>query len=128
MRARYEAGTPLAVSLGWFLAEANDDRVDFRWQTATETGTAGFNLLAVTANGNGQLNEALIPSTVIDAVTPTDYAFSAVTHAASFLLQEVKVSEGTRHHGPFTIGIESGAHAGSGGSGDNRVWLPLITR
>ncbi len=42
---------PLAITLGWVLAEAEDDLVHFRWQTVTESGVAGFNVLAVTARG-----------------------------------------------------------------------------
>ena len=42
---------PLAVTLNWFLAEPDGDVVNFQWQTGSETGTAGFHLLAKTADG-----------------------------------------------------------------------------
>ena len=62
-----EASTPLSVILGWFLAQRNGDVVEVRWQTATETGTAGFHVLTATDDGNTvRLNQDLIPSPVID--------------------------------------------------------------
>ena len=122
------SNSTLVVTLGWFLAERDGDRVDFRWQTATESGVAGFNMLAVTDNGTVQLNEALIPSTVIDSVTPTDYAFSAATDATSFVLQEVEISGAITNHGPFTIGVESGAYNEVDDADSHKIWLPLMMR
>ena len=122
------SNSTLVVSLGWFLAEAHGDRVDFRWQTATETGTAGFNILAVTERENIQLNESLISSTVIDSVEPTDYAFSAATDATSFLLQEVEITGSLHTHGPFTIGVESGAYSSVDATDSYQIWLPLLMR
>ena len=65
------------VTLGWFLAAGNGGTVNFRWQTATETGTAGFNVLAVTEGGRSSWIVELIPSKVIDSVEPTNYSVSA---------------------------------------------------
>ena len=45
---------PLAVTLGWLLAERQGEVVDIRWQTDTETGTIGFNLLAMSESGLDQ--------------------------------------------------------------------------
>ena len=81
-----EASTPLAVTLGWFLAQRNGDVVEVRWQTATETGTAGFHVLAAADDGDTvRLNQELIPSPVIDSITPTDYELTIQTDATHFL-------------------------------------------
>ena len=125
--AFFNGSNPLAVTLGWFLAQRNAEAVDIRWQTATETGTAGFNVLAVTEGGKVRLNNALIPSAVIDSVAPINYAFSAVTDAGRFYLEEVSVDGGVTEHGPFDVGQEYGSYAVP----DNlevspMVWLPMI--
>lgn len=82
---------PLAVSLSGFHAQQNESFVDFQWQTATETGTAGFNILAEIEANTIQLNGELIPSPVIDSVTLTDYRYLATTDATTFYLQEVGI-------------------------------------
>ena len=120
---------PLAVSLGWFLAERSGDVVSFRWQTATETGTAGFNLLAVAESDRIRLNGDLIPSSVIDSVEPTDYEYAAATDAIRFYLQEIKVGGGASEHGPFDLGTAYGNHTGSVDIEDMQsLWLPMIVR
>ncbi len=127
--------TPLAVTLGWFLAERNGENVDVRWQTATETGVAGFHLLAVTQSGNQRLNADLIPSTVIDSVTPTDYQLAVQTDATHFLLQQVGIAGDVTEMGPFELGVAFGdrSEAEPSGPGENRpdaagrrIYLPLI--
>ena len=125
------ADGPLAVTLSYFHAQADGETVEFTWQTATETGTAGFNLLAVTEAGLVQLNHELIPSPVIDSVTPTDYAFEAAIEAISgatrFILQEVGIDGRVIEHGPFDLGSE---HGSADGPNDvemtSRVWLPMV--
>ena len=63
-----EYGT-LAVTPSYFLAEQQGDMVDFNWQTATETATAGLILLAVVDGGLIPLNSELIPSPETKEVT-----------------------------------------------------------
>ena len=117
----------LAVSLGWFLAERDGDTVDFRWQTATETGTAGFNVLAESDGGTVQLNTELIPSPVIDSVEPTDYQFSLVTDATQFYLQEVEISGLINELGPFDLGQAYGVRTtSSNGVLTPTLWFPTI--
>ena len=124
--------TPLAVTLSYFHAQANGETVDFAWQTATETGTAGFNLLAVTDAGKVQLNDALIASPVIDSVEPTDYRFEAVTGATQFYVQQVAIGGRVTEHGPFELGGEYGSASGTNDSGTTddemtqRIWLPMV--
>jgi hypothetical protein len=116
----------LAVTLGWFLAEADGDLVDFRWQTVTETGVAGFNLLGVTEAGKEQLNNELIPSPVIDSLTPTDYAVSFAADATTFYLQEVGVDGGVTEHGPFVLGEAYGSYAQpDDATVTPKIWLPI---
>ena len=117
------------VTLGWFLAEANGDAVDIRWQTATETANAGFNLYGEIDGARNQLNETLIQSTVIDAVEPTDYAFSAATPATVFYLETVSLDGASELAGPFTLGEEYGVYSAPDGVDVTpRIWLPIMVR
>ncbi len=119
----------VAVTLGWFLAEREEDLVNFRWQTITESGTAGFNILAETKDGTAQINETLIPSPVIDSVEVTDYDFSATTSATVFYIEEVEISGKISEYGPFAEGAEYGVYSlPSGVELTEQIWLPLIER
>ncbi len=133
------SNAPLAVSLGWFLAERVGDSVDFRWQTATETGTAGFHVLAATGENSDsdkvRLNPELIPSPVIDSVEPTNYTFSAVTEATRFYLQEIGIDGSVSEHGPFELGVASGVEIGAESGVESGtdvemtpvLWLPIVS-
>ena len=104
----------LAVTVSWFKAVREDNTIYFAWQTATETGNAGFNLLAETADGEiVQINPELIPSTVIDSVEPTDYSYSIATDADLFYVQEVGIDGTLDEIGPFVLGGTYGAHVES---------------
>ena len=120
----------VAITLGYFLAQpAADGNVNFLWQTATETGTAGFNVLAVTQDGNVQLNDQLIASPVIDSVEPTNYTFRATTEATSFYLEEMEIKGSFNEHGPFDQGVEYGVYAlPANVELTPRIWLPLLER
>ena len=67
-------GGSLAVTLGYFHAEPQEALVKIHWQTSSENGVAGFNLLAVVDGMLAQLNDELIASPVIDSIFPTDYS------------------------------------------------------
>ena len=119
----------LAVTLGWFLAESHDGVVTFSWRMETESGVAGFNLLAVTETGLVPLNGTLIPSVAIDSIAPTEYQVSLATTATTFYLQEITVDGGTEDHGPFEIGQEYGSSGNvDGASMTPAVWLPIVAR
>ena len=99
----------------------------------TETGSAGFNILAERAGEWTQLNDALIPSKVIDSVEPTDYHVSIVTQAVLFYLEEVSIDGKRDRHGPFAGGKQYGVYVSSPrGTGQaasgNQIHLPLILR
>ena len=124
------SSTPLSITVAWFLAERVGDVVSFRWQTANETGVAGFDLVAESDDGTlVTLNGELIPSQAIDSITPTDYAFSAATEATRFYLNELGIDGDVVEHGPFVLGREYGAiGTPTGGEFTTRVWLPMVTR
>lgn len=129
----------LAVTMGFFratLAEGNgaDSLVHFQWQTVSETGTAGFRLLGEADGMRTPLHEELIPSTVIDSITPTDYEFLAQTEAEQFYLSEVDVDGAVQEHGPFALGETYGtpttaaAPPPAGNLTERPLFLPLIRR
>ncbi len=114
------------VTIGYFQSAASGDTVDFTWQTATETSNAGFNLYGATDAGLVQLNESLIQSTVIDSVEPTDYAYSAVTSATSFYIEDVSIDGKTDQAGPFALGEEYGVYISTAVELEPVMYLPLI--
>ena len=115
------------VTLSWFRSSPGPDGVAFSWQTATETGTAGFNILAETADGLVQINPQLIQSQLIDALEPSDYAVTLATDAALFYLQEVALSGATERFGPFQLGQEYGSRiAPDPISGGYSIYLPFM--
>ncbi len=123
------ASTPLAVTLGYAAATRQGEQVDFFWQTVAETGTAGFNVLAEVGDQVTLLNEQLIPSPVIDSVTPTDYSFSALTPGDVYYIEEVTVAGKLSRHGPFQVGVEYGSYTAPADIELRPViWLPLILR
>ncbi|MCB0044107.1 MAG: pullulanase-type alpha-1,6-glucosidase [Caldilineaceae bacterium] len=115
------ADISLSVSLGYFLAQADGDQVRFVWQTVTESGIAGFHLLADEADGLRRLNETLIPSAVVDSLEPRRYEFTATTTATRFYLVESTVEGATREYGPYDIGMSYGSY-----SGNRSIYLPLV--
>ena len=131
--AKYGADVVLPVTLGYFRADRDGDALTFHWQTVTESGTAGFNLLAVLPSGRTQLNNELIPSTVIDAVMPIDYRFAAsgngALRATQFYLQELSIDGEVTELGPFDLGVTYGAHLlPTDAPPSTALWLPFILR
>ncbi len=106
----YTVTTPLAISLGWFRTMPEDDDVQFLWQTATESGVAGFNLFMDTEHGRQPINMEMRPSRAIDSVAPQTYGYRASVSGERFYLQEVGVTGVVTEHGPFDLGVEYGAY------------------
>lgn len=97
------------VTVSSFSSQRDGDMVNFAWQTATETGNAGFNLYEVTANGLRQINERLIPSAAIDSTRPQHYVYQAAGITGDvFYIEDVDVRGSVRRHGPFKLGETAG--------------------
>lgn len=97
--------TPVTVS--YFSATETAGGVHFDWSTATETGNAGFNLYARTADGSVvRLNDEIILSTVIDSSAPTDYSVElAGVPAGEYFIEDVALTGDLRAHA--AIGLNS---------------------
>ena len=115
---------PLAVSLSRFEAKRTGDVVRFEWETATETGNAGFNLFVETVDGMEQINESLVPSSVIDSVEPVAYSYSAAVAGDLFYIEMVDIQNRTDLYGPFAV-TESTATADF--DGKSAIWIPMIS-
>lgn len=99
---------PVPVSLSWFRATPGRQGVRFEWETSTETGNVGFNLLGEVDGSAVRLNEELIASKVVDSLWPVSYEYEAETRARLFWLEEVDLFGETRRHGPFGFGLDLG--------------------
>lgn len=122
----------LPVTLSYVTSTRHDAVVRFSWQTATETANAGFNLLAESPAGLVYLNDALIPSLLIDSVEPTEYNIELVTQAKRFFIEEIGIDGNSSRKGPFDVGLSYGALIVSDrpdlGARDVRVYLPFAVR
>ncbi|MCB9136968.1 MAG: hypothetical protein H6642_01315 [Caldilineaceae bacterium] len=117
----------LAVTVAYVSSERNGEQLTIRWQTATESGVAGFNILAETTNGLRELNASLIPSQVIDSVEATDYSVTLLTDVDTFYIEEVRLSGTADRMGPYQVGESYGVRDGSdSGSMTNSIFLPLV--
>ncbi len=83
------------------------------WETASEVGTVGFNLLRQDAK-SGQwvrVNDALLPA-LMDAPQGGAYRYPdrnvSVGQTYTYQLEEVEVTGETRTHGPYTVTAGSG--------------------
>ena len=120
--------TTVAVTIGYVSSSRSRESVDFYWQTATETGNAGFNILVEDGESLSQLNEELISSRVIDSVSPAYYRYSAVTDAATFYIEEVNINGNKTQDGPFLVGVDYGSSSPVDSIDLRTNWLPFITR
>ena len=119
---------PLAVTLGYFHAVRADGIIHVNWQTATEAGVAGFRLYGEANGTRTLLTEELVPSTVVDAVTPTSYSLRVTGDAARFLLEEVGVDGSATLHGPFDEGVEYGEYLPTANVElEPAIYLPVVT-
>ncbi len=122
------SGAPLAVTLGYFHAVRADGIVHVNWQTVTEAGVAGFRLYGEANGTRTLLTEELVPSTVIDAVTPTSYSLHVTGDAHRFLLEEVGVDRSATLHGPFDEGVEYGEYLPPANVElEPAIYLPVVT-
>lgn len=104
----HDVTTP--VTVGYFAASVSGSGVVFDWSTATETGNAGFNIYAQTADGPLLVNDDLILSQAVDSSVRLDYSYVADAFGASeFYIEDVGVFGDRRMHGPFALGETYGA-------------------
>ncbi|MBN1304051.1 MAG: carboxypeptidase regulatory-like domain-containing protein [Anaerolineales bacterium] len=102
-------GVPTPVTLSYFSASRQGNRVSFEWSTATETGNLGFNLYAEDEDGEKVwLNDQLIVSSVIDSLERQDYSYSAAAGGRVFYIEDVSILDERRMHGPFELGERYG--------------------
>ncbi len=124
-----QCDTTVAVTLGYFNATRDGETVHFIWQTATETGTAGFNLYGEVAEERVSLNNDMMPSAAVDSVEPLTYYASAATGAMRFYLEEISTDGTVELHGPFELGEVYGAYQLPANLQlDPAGFLPLISR
>ena len=120
----------LPVTVSYVHAQRQGGDVRFAWQTATETSSAGFNILVETPQGIVQLNPALVPSKVIDSLAPTDYDVTLATNAVVFYLEEVGIDGAVDRMGPYEVGKTYGSiilpDRIDPGDSVNRVFLPAV--
>ena len=118
---------PLAVSLAYFYAQIEAGSVQIDWQTATEMGIAGYNLLAEDGHQLVQLNGELIPAEKIDSLGTQSYHFVADILVERYYLEEVAVDGSTVRHGPFLIEhIYGNSTDGRPDATSPAVYLPLM--
>lgn len=118
----------LNVTLVYFSSTRIDANTEFVWVTATETGTAGFNLLVETDTGLARINDELVPSTGGDSIVPQRYTYQAAVEGDVFWIQEVSIDGATRVDGPFALGESYGEDPTTDGGQNDRysVYLPLV--
>ena len=79
-----------------------------------------------TADGLALINQELIPSSVIDAMTPTAYSYSAAVAGERFYIDLVGVEGGSERYGPYTLSQSGGLPDGV--EMTPAVWLPIVVR
>ncbi len=102
----FEGGATFTpVTLSYFVAHGDQDRLELEWQTATEVGHIGFNLWVWRDGDWRQINRNLIASSGKDSITVQKYAHQVDGISGEiFLLEDVGVRGTSRYHGPFELG------------------------
>ena len=122
--------TTVAVALSYVYAErADDGMVYFMWETATETGNAGFNLYMAVDEGDPNLiTQNLIPSSVIDSAAPVRYTYAAQVAGDVYFIEMVNVDGSSERYGPYELGIGYGKPSVVDPTAVvNPVYLPIIS-
>ncbi len=105
------SGTPLAVTLASFTAQAQGASVLVEWETVSEIGNLGFNLYRnVTADEPGDLL-AFVPAQAPGATQGAVYSYlDAAVEAGQtywYWLEAVDVSGATTLHGPVSVQVSA---------------------
>ena len=113
-RADVDAGiwvdlsSPTAVVVSSFGAYEAGDRVVVGWETASETGTAGFFVERLAGEGSNwvRASERLVPALL---ESPSGGSYGVVDEGAqigdvlAYRLVEVEISGATRYYGPYEV-------------------------
>ncbi len=95
----------LPVSISHVEARQKSEGVKLIWQTAMETGNAGFNIYLHSDQGLTQVNEDLIPSYAVYSQEPQAYEYwVSDIDDGTFYIEDVSVFDEVRFHGPFSTG------------------------
>ncbi len=98
------------VTLSYFAASSDGERLEIEWQTSTEIGHVGFNVWTWRDGAWQTINEKLIPSAGVDSIDALSYRhrIAGGTGGGLFILEDVDVRGGSRFHGPFALGRDYG--------------------
>ncbi len=106
-----EAAT-LSVSLSGLDSDVYKGQLMVSWSTATEVQNIGFDLFGRKDSEPWQrLNEALIPSNVLDSVAPQRYQVILQADVDELRLEDIDSRNRRRRHGPFAVGVRYGVDA-----------------
>ncbi len=99
----------MPVTLSSFAASEGRSGTFFEWTTATQVGTVGFNLYAVSGSGWRRINSELIPAHTPDSVVPQHYEYEAAAFdAEAFAIEDVDIRGHRKRHGPFAKALRHG--------------------
>ena len=104
----------LPISLSSVHSQPQADGLEVTWTTATETQNVGFNLYGRLWGDDEwqQLNPELIPSKVLDSLSPQSYkTFLLGMQVDELLLEDVDTRNQRQRHGPFAVGKHYGVNA-----------------
>lgn len=105
----YWDGNPVPVTLSSFQTSEGRSGTLFEWTTATQAGTVGFNLFAVSGSGWRRINSELIPAHTPDSVVPQHYRYeTGAIDAEGFAVEDVDIHGHRRRHGPFARALRHG--------------------
>jgi pullulanase-type alpha-1,6-glucosidase len=138
--AIYKGGSPLAVTLASFEAQAQIDHVLVSWETVSELDNRGFNLYRGTdpAGPDQQLNAALIPSQSPGNPSGFLYTWQDAAELAAgetyyYWLEDLDLSGATTLHGPVSVLYQAptavtlnSVQAASAAAPVWPVWLALL--
>ena len=107
----YNGGvTTTPVSLAYFRATNDGQRVTFEWGTATESGNAGFRIVGEAADGRRYDIITFHPSQAVDSLEPLDYVARSLTLADRYWIADIDLFGAETFHGPF---VADGRMAGA---------------
>ncbi len=103
----------LPVTMSYFQSRELSSKLEVRWQTSTETFTAGFNIWGQVNNEWVQLNKAIVRTRVLDSVVPRNYRVKLVVGdldgpLTRLAMTSVDVNGHEEGFGPFELGERYG--------------------